>query len=107
MKADITACIIAAAVFITLGLLLCSGRCLTLVTGYFAATPPQRERFDKRALGRFTGGLMFFFAACIMLVMAGIVFDLAWMDWAVIVLASVGGVGAFVYANTGGRFRRR
>ena len=67
MLADIIACGIAAGAFAALGILLVNGKCLTLVTAYFAATPKQREAYDKVALGRFAGGLMFFFAGCVSL----------------------------------------
>lgn len=62
MLTDIIVCGIAAAAFATLGVLLVNGQCLIIVTAYFAATPKQREAYDKAALGRFAGGLMFFFA---------------------------------------------
>jgi len=106
MLADIIACGIAAGAFAALGILLVNGKCLTLVTAYFAATPKQREAYDKVALGRFAGGLMFFFAGCVSLLMAGIVLDVRWISTAVIVLAICGGLSAAIYANTGNRFRR-
>jgi len=67
MLGDIIACGIAAGAFAVLGILLVNGKCLILVTAYFAATPNQREAYGKVALGRFAGGLMFFFAGCVLL----------------------------------------
>lgn len=107
MPADLIACGIAAAVFFTLGTLLVNGKCLMLVTAYFAATPAQREAYDKKALGRFAGGLMFFFAACIALIMVGIIFEIRRMSTVVVVLAIGGGLAAAAYANTGDRFKRQ
>jgi hypothetical protein len=107
MLTDITACGIAAGAFAALGVLLVNGKCLTLITAYFAATPKQREAYDKVALGRFAGGLMFFFAGCMLLLMVGIVLDIRWISTAVTVLATGGGLSAAIYANTGNRFRRQ
>ena len=56
MLTDIIVCGIAAVAFATLGVLLVNGQCLIIVTAYFAATPKQREAYDKAALGRFAGG---------------------------------------------------
>jgi hypothetical protein len=44
-----------------------------LLTAYLADTPKRRKAYDKVALGRFAGGVMFFFAGCLLLLMAGIV----------------------------------
>lgn len=105
MLADIIGCVVAAAVFAALGILLINGKCLTLYTAYFAATPEQRKAYDKRALGRFGAGLMLFFAACMVLAMVGVILEVGWMSTVVIVLVIVGGLTAFVYANTGNRFK--
>ena len=107
MPADLVACGVGAAFFGVLGLLLVNGKCLTLVAGYFAATPEQRKAYDKKAMGRFAGVLMFFFAACILLIMLAIALELAWMSRVVIALVIIGGIGAAIYANTGDRFKTR
>lgn len=107
MLADIIGCAIAAAAFATLGILLFNGKCLALVTAYFAAAPKQREAYDKVALGRFAGGLMFFFAGCLLLLMMGIVLEIRWISIAVIALTITGGLAAAIYANTGHRFKRQ
>lgn len=107
MAADIIACGVAAAFFASLGILLVNGKCLTLVTSYFAATPEQRETYDKRALGRFAGGVMLYFAACVVLIMVGIILEVDWIGTAVIVLAIIGGIAAVIYGNTGNRFMKK
>lgn len=107
MFTDIIACGIAAAAFATLGVLLVNGKCLMIVTAYFAATPKQREAYDKVALGRFVGGLMFFFAGCMVLLMIGIALKIRWISTVFIVLVIVGGFAAAIYANTGNRFKRQ
>lgn len=107
MFTDIIACGIAAAAFATLGTLLLNGRCLILVTAYFGATTKQREAYDKVALSRFAGGLMFFFAGCVLLLMAGIILEIRWISTAVIALCVFGGLAAAIYANTGNRFKRK
>lgn len=106
MLADVITFGIAAAAFATLGILLLNGKCLIIVTAYFAATPKQREAYDKVALGRFVGGLMFFFAGCSLLVMVGILLKIRWISTAFIALCIVGGSAAAIYANTGNRFKR-
>lgn len=107
MLTDIIAPGIGAAAFATLGILLINGKCLTLITAYFAATPKQREAYDKRALSRFAGGLMFFLAGCLLLLMVGIMLEVRWIGTAFVVLVIGGGLPAFIYANTGNRFRRQ
>jgi hypothetical protein len=50
---------------------------------------------------------MFFFAGCLLLLMAGIVLEIRWIGTAVIALVIVGGLTAAIYANTGNRFKRQ
>ena len=105
-RACIVLTLVGAAV-VLLGFLLRSERGAWLIAGYNTMPKAERERYDKRALCRFMGNLMFFFAACILLMAA----DEYWPDRGLWLVAAIwlpiGAVGAVIYANTGGRFLKR
>ncbi len=89
-----------------MGGLLLTGRGTRLIVGYDTMPKKERERYDKRALCRFMGKLMFFCTACLLVMGAaeaepGRVLLLAGPLW-----LEMGTSGAVIWANTGDRFRK-
>lgn len=102
--AVILACIL---LFVVLGILLLTGRGASLIAGYNTMPKRERERYDERALCRFTGRMLFAMAACMGLLLVdefrpGEGWALAGGIWMVIIT-----FGGIIYANTGGRFLKK
>ena len=107
MTADMIVCGILVLLFVVMGGFFLAGRGAWLIAGYNTMPKKERERYDERALCRFTGKLMFFCAACVGLMGAdsrwpGRGLWLAGTIWLVI-----GAVFAVIYTNTGDRFRKQ
>lgn len=107
MSEELIASLIVIGALILLGLLFLTGRGAWLIAGYNTMPRKERERYDRRALCRFTGKLMCYFAACVALLGA----DELWpgRGWALAggIWLTLGIVFALVYANTGGRFLKK
>jgi len=94
---------------LALGLFLINGkgRGAWMIAGYNTMRMEKQEKYDKKALCRFVGWLLIAMAACMAPILAGTYLQLAWLSAcggaAVVVMA----VGAVVYANTGGRFKKK
>ncbi len=92
---------------IGMGGLLLTGRGAWLIAGYNTMPKKERERYDKRALCCFMGKLMFFCAACLLLMGADEVWPGRGLWLAGTIWLVIGAVGAVIYANTGGRFLKK
>ena len=94
------------ALFVGLGLLFSKGKGAFLIAGYNTMSREKKARYDKAALCRFMGRLMFALAACWLPVALGTLLDLEWLYGAGIAAYLLVIAGGVIYANTGGRFRR-
>ena len=89
-----------------LGLIFSRGKGAFLIAGYNTASQEEKARYDKKALCRFMGRLMFAMAGCWAVVAAGTllvrprVYDLGIGLFLAVVF------GGVIYANTGRRFRK-
>ena len=89
-----------------LGLAFSRGKGAFLIAGYNTASQEEKARYDKKALCRFMGRLMFAMAGCWAVVAAGTllvrprVYDLGIGLFLAVVF------GGVIYANTGRRFRK-
>ena len=89
-----------------LGLAFSRGKGAFLIAGYNTASQEEKARYDKKALCRFMGRLMFAMAGCWGVVAAGSL--LAWpqlynLGIGLFLAVVFGGV---VYTSTGRRFRK-
>lgn len=107
MSEDLTAALIVTAALLLLGVVFLTGHGAGLIAGYNTLPEAERERFDRRALCRFMGKMMFFFAGCGALFVA----DQLWPGNG---LGRVGGIWIvpgvlfmLIYANTRGRFLKK
>lgn len=57
--------LVIAALIALLGVLLFTGHATGLIAGYNTLPEEERARYDKRALGRFMGRVMFVVAGCL------------------------------------------
>ena len=95
------------ALFAGLGLLFSKGKGAFLIAGYNTMPREKKERYDKNALCRFMGKLMFALAACWVPVALGAVLDMDWLYGAGIAAYLLVIAAGVIHANTGGRFQRK
>ena len=83
------------------------GRGAWMIAGYNTMRTEKQEKYDKKALCRFVGWLCIAMDACMVPITVGEHFGIRWLaacgGTAVVVIA----LGALIYANTGGRFRKK
>ena len=92
--------------FAVLGCVLLSGHGAGLIAGYNTMPPSERKKYNKRALCRFMGKMMFYVAGCAALIVISDRLPSKTLFVVSIVAIFVGVVFMIVYANTGDRFRK-
>ena len=93
--------------FIGLGILFSKGKGAFLIAGYNTMPKEKKARYDKNALCRFMGRLMFALAACWVPVALGAVLDVGWLYGAGIAAYLIVIAAGLIYANTGHRFQKK
>ena len=107
MTAGMIVCGAFALLFIVMGGFLLAGRGTWLIAGYNTMPKEERERYDERALCRFMGKLMFFCAACMLVMGADEIWPGRGLWLAATIWLTIGAIGTVIYANTGGRFLKK
>lgn len=95
------------ALFVGLGVLFSKGKGAFLIAGYNTMSKEKKARYDKNALCRFMGKLMFALAACWVPVALGTALGLGWLYGAGIAAYLLVIGGGLIYANTGHRFQKK
>ena len=90
-----------------LGALFYSGRGAFLIAGYNTMSKAKKARYDKAALCRFMGKLMFAMALCWVPVALGTLLDREWVYLTGIAAYLVATAGGVIWANTGRRFQKK
>lgn len=93
--------------FIVLGCVFLLGRGARLISGYNTMPRAERERYDRRALCRFMGKMMFYTAGCLTFVLVGDRIASKALFVIGFVLLFAGVAFMLIYANTGGRFLKK
>lgn len=104
---EILAHLAAIALFVGLGILFSKGKGAFLIAGYNTMPKAKKTRYDKAALCRFMGRLMFAMAGCWCPVALGTLLDQDWLYGAGIAAYLIVIAGGVIYANTGKRFQMR
>ena len=89
-----------------LGALFYSGRGAFLIAGYNTMSKAKKARYDKAALCRFMGKIMFALAGCQGIMALGILVVGMWLFWVGIAAFLAVAFWTVIYANTGNRFRK-
>lgn len=90
---------------VLLGVMLLRGRGFSLLAGWSEMPREKRDRLNKRAMGRFLGGLMFALAFCALLWPIGISTQM-WIFWAGLFLFFAVLAGGVAYLNKSARFTK-
>ncbi len=97
--------LIIAALFLILGIVFFCGKGAWLIAGYNTMSPSKKAQYDKKALCKFMGRLMFLFADCLLIIAVSAVFESSLLCWIGIGLVIIITVIGIVYAKTGNRFK--
>lgn len=92
--------------FLILGIVFFQGKGAFLIAGYNTSSKAEKEKYDKLALCKFMGKLMFMLAGCFVLIALGTFFSLPALHIIGMVLFLGIVFGAVIYANTGKRFKK-
>ena len=76
------------------------GKMLLLIAGYTTLSREKKERYDERALCRFTGKLMFFLAFCMLLSIISTILESPVLLSVAVFLFVAAITFAIIYANT-------
>ena len=90
-----------------LGVLFSRGKGAFLIAGYNTMPKAKKAKYDKAALCRFMGKLMFAMALCWVPVALGTLLDREWLYLAGIAAYLVVIAGGVIWANTGRRFQTK
>ena len=92
---------------IGLFLILGKGKGAGLIAGYNTMSQAKKEKYDAKALSRFTGWLVIAVAACMVPITAGEYFGIRWLSVGGIALTFAMLIAGVIYVNTGGRFKKK
>ena len=95
------------ALFVGLGVLFSKGKGAFLIAGYNTMSKAKKARYDKAALCRFMGKLMFAMALCWVPVALGTLLEWEWLYLAGIAAYLIVVAGGVIWANTGRRFQKK
>ncbi len=85
--------------------LLC-GKGAFMIAGYNTMSKDEQAKYNEKALCRFVGGLLFVVSFCLLLVPLSVQYDRQWQMFVGIALSIIVPIGAVIYMNTNGRFRK-
>lgn len=98
--------IIIAVIFVILGIVFSKGKGAFLIAGYNTSSSEEKARYDKLALCKFVGKIMFSMAVCFLIIAVSDLIDSMIPCWIGLSLFLGVAVFAVVYANTNNRFRK-
>lgn len=93
--------------FIILGIVFSLGKGANLIAGYNTASKREKDQYDKSALCRFVGKLMFAVAGCWAIYVIGLFCASEKLIAFGIMLLLIVVVVGIIYANTGNRFKKK
>ncbi|WP_082023218.1 DUF3784 domain-containing protein [Sporosarcina koreensis] len=92
--------------FIVLGFIFRTGKASFLIAGFNTLPAEEQETYDKPALSRFMGNMMFLLALSMVLWLLSDLYDADWLLYTGIGLFCAIIAGMLVYLNTGNRFKK-
>lgn len=92
--------------FVIFGVVFFRGKGASLIAGYNTSSKAEKEKYDKLALCKFMGKLMFALAACWVFVAVGSALPLSVLHVIGMALFFVIIFAAVIYTNTGNRFKK-
>ncbi len=99
--------ILIALLMLVLGYLVKYKRWCWLIAGYNTSSKKEKAQYDTAALCSGVGNFLFILAALLFVAALGEYLDRAWIVSVAWIIFSAGCVVFIIYANTGGRFRKK
>lgn len=94
-------------VLVALAVVLLRGKGGFLIAGYNTMPPKEQAKYDEKALCRFVGKILLPVGLLSPAVAVGGILHIGWLPKAYFVGITALALFAVVYANTGGRFRKK
>lgn len=92
--------------FLLLGILLSMGKGSFLIAGFNTMTKEEKEKYDKLALCKFMGKMMFALAFSLVFSFFSHAFDIKFLFYIGIILFIAFIIYMLIYLNTGNRFKK-
>jgi len=83
------------------------GKGLNLLAGYNTMSESQKEKYDKKALGRFTGWMIIAFSFILAFAPIGVYLEINWLIYSAIIISLAEVLVCMIYVNKSKRFRKR
>lgn len=98
-------CTLLAIGFIVIGVLIMKGN-LSLLAGYNTMSKREREKYDRVALGRFVGIIIFVIAVCLIIMGVNSFLQISDLTYLAIFTIVALAIFAVIFANTSKRFKK-
>lgn len=92
--------------FLIFALVLSQGKGTFLITGFNTMSPDEKDMYDKIALAKFMGKMMYGYCFCVLLWVLNEIFQTQWLFIVGLVLFVVLTIFLMIFMNTGNRFKR-
>jgi len=92
---------------IIMAVFLINGKGSFLIAGYNTMSKKEKEKYDEKAISRFTGWLLIIISFCVLILFAGNYYQIKWLSFCGIGLIFLISIGGAVYMFTGKRFRNK
>lgn len=94
-------------VLVAIAIVLLCGKGGFLIAGYNTMSPKEQSQYDEKALCRFVGKILLPVGLLSPAVAIGGIFHMGWLPRVYFAVITALALFAVVYANTGGRFRKK
>ena len=94
-------------VLVAIAIVLLRGKGGFLIAGYNTMPPKEQAKYDEKALCRFVGKILLPVGLLSPAVAVGSILHIGWLPKAYFTVITALALFAVVYANTGGRFRKK
>ena len=92
-------------IFLIMSIVLLSGRGSFLIAGYNTSSKKEKEKYDSRALSKFTGKILLIITLSVPMAL-GDMFGMPWLTILFVVIVTVVTLFAVIYLHTGNRFKK-
>jgi len=92
--------------FIMLGIIFRTGRGASLIAGYNTMSEADKAAYDRRALLKFMGYMMFFLSFSLILSLIGELYQLKYLIYAGFLMFFITIIFIVIFMNTGNRFKK-
>jgi hypothetical protein len=89
-----------------MAMFLLKGKGAFLISGYNTKSRKEKSKYDEKALCRSVGWFLIVISFCMMLIPAGVYFEITWLVYGVIVLVHIISIVFIIYVNISNSIRK-